>query len=50
MRTARYQLERIALDVDEASIQRVVAERSAQTSAIGQEVGEAFDVEFDFGL
>ncbi|MEO0424785.1 MAG: YjgN family protein [Pseudomonadota bacterium] len=50
VRAARYQLERIALDIDEASIQRVVAERSAQTSAIGQEVGEAFDVEFDFGL
>lgn len=50
VRAVRYQLERIALDIDEASIQQVVAQGSAQTSAIGEEVADAFDVEFDFGL
>lgn len=50
IRTARYQLERISLEVDEAGIQQIVAQRAADASAVGQEVGEAFEVEFDFGI
>ncbi|MEM9383593.1 MAG: YjgN family protein [Pseudomonadota bacterium] len=50
VRTARYQLQHIALCIDEWTIQRVVAKRSADASAIGQEVAEAFDVDVDFGI
>jgi uncharacterized membrane protein YjgN (DUF898 family) len=50
IRTARYQLERLSLEIDESTIQRIVAQREAEVSALGEEVGDAFDVEFDFGL
>jgi uncharacterized membrane protein YjgN (DUF898 family) len=50
IRTARYQLSRISLDVDEAAIRQVVSSRSGDASALGEEMGDAFDVEFDFGI
>ncbi|MEO0972742.1 MAG: YjgN family protein, partial [Pseudomonadota bacterium] len=50
VRAARYQLEHTAVHLDEGSMQRVTAKGAGEESAIGEEVGEAFDIEFDFGL
>jgi uncharacterized membrane protein YjgN (DUF898 family) len=47
VRTLRYQVESMSLEA-QGSLDRFVAEREKEASALGEEFGEAFDV--DFGL